>query len=102
MVPRLFQEKSRWCDSYILITHFPTSPKNREPFIFQGFRPPHFVKKGYENTFVQMVRNFYTFHLERKKTSTSGGSPQIRNGFFEISPFYLTLNRNVGSFWLNG
>ena len=50
----------------------------------------------------QMVRKFPTFRSERKKRTTSGGSPQLPNGFFGKLPFHLTLNRNFRIFWLNG
>ena len=50
----------------------------------------------------QMVRKFPTFRFERKKRTTSGGSPQFPNGFFGKLPFHLTLNRNFRIFWLNG
>ena len=50
----------------------------------------------------QMVRKFPTFRSERKKRTTSGGSPQFPNGFFGKLPFHLTLNRNFRIFWLNG
>ena len=50
----------------------------------------------------QMVRKFPTFRSERKKGTTSGGSPQFPNGFSGKLPFHLTLNRNFQIFWLNG
>ena len=42
-----------------------------------------------------MVRKFPTFRSERKKRTTSGGSPQFPNGFSGKLLFHLT-------FWLNG
>ena len=46
----------------------------------------------------QMVRKFPTFRSERKKRTTSGGSPQFLNGFSRKLPFHLTLNRNFRNF----
>ena len=46
----------------------------------------------------QMVRKFPTFRSERKKRTTSGGSPQFPNGFFGKLPFHFTLNRNFRIF----
>ena len=51
---------------------------------------------------VQMIRKFPTFRSERKKRTTSGGSPQFPNGFSEKLLFHLTFNRNFRIFWLNG
>ena len=49
-----------------------------------------------------MVRKFPTFRSERKKRTTSGGSPQFPNGFSGKLLFHLTFNRNFRIFWLNG
>ena len=49
-----------------------------------------------------MVRKFPTFRSERRKRSTSGGSPQFPNGFSGKLLFHLTFNRNFRIFWLNG
>ena len=49
-----------------------------------------------------MVRKFPTFRSERKKRTTSGGSPQFPNGFSGKLLFHLTFNRNFQIFWLNG
>ena len=51
---------------------------------------------------VQMVRKFPTFRSERKKRTTSGGSPQFSNGLSGKLLFHLTFNRNFRIFWLNG
>ena len=51
---------------------------------------------------VQMVRKFPTFPSERKKRTTSWGSPQFPNGFSGKLLFHLTFNRNFRIFWLNG
>ena len=49
-----------------------------------------------------MVRKFPTFRSERKKRTTSGGSPQFPNVFSGKLLFHLTFNRNFRIFWLNG
>ena len=51
---------------------------------------------------VQMVRKFPTLRSERKKRTTSGGSPQLSNGFSGKLLFHLTFNRNFRIFLLNG
>ena len=51
---------------------------------------------------VQLVRKFPTFRSERKKRTTSGGSPQFSNGFPGKFLFHLTFNRDFRIFWLNG
>ena len=48
-----------------------------------------------------MVRKFPTFRSERKKRTTSGGSPQFPNGFSGKLLFHLTFKRNFRIFWLN-
>ena len=49
-----------------------------------------------------MVRKFPPFHSERKKRSTSKGTPQFPNGISGKLPYFLTSNRNFRSFWPNG
>ena len=51
---------------------------------------------------VQIVRKFPTFRSERKKRTSSEGSPQFQNGFSGKLLFHLTFNRNLRIFWLNG
>ena len=51
---------------------------------------------------VQLVRKFPTFCSERKKRTTSGGSPQCSNKFSGKLLFHLTFNRNFRIFWPNG
>ena len=41
-----------------------------------------------------MVRKFPQFRFERKKRSTSEGTPQFPNGISEKLPYHLTSNRN--------
>ena len=47
-----------------------------------------------------MERKYPTFRSERKKRSTSGGSPQFPNGFSGKLLLHLTFNRNFRIFWL--
>ena len=49
-----------------------------------------------------MVRKFPPFRSERKKMSTSEGTPQFTNGISGKLPFHLTLNRNYRIFSPNG
>ena len=50
----------------------------------------------------KMVRRFPTFRSERKKRSTSGGSPRFPNGFSGQFLFHLTFNRNFRICRVNG
>ena len=49
-----------------------------------------------------MVRKFPSFRSERKKRSTSEGTPQFPNGISGKLPYYLTSNRDFRIFWPNG
>ena len=49
-----------------------------------------------------MVRKFPPFRSERKKRSTSEGTPQFPNGISGKLPYHLTSNRNFRIFWPNG
>ena len=49
-----------------------------------------------------MVRKFPPFRSERKKRSTSEGTPQFPNGTSGKLPYHLTSNRNFRIFWPNG
>ena len=49
-----------------------------------------------------MVRKFSPFRSERKKRSTSGGTPKFPNGISGKLPYHLTSNRNFRIFWPNG
>ena len=49
-----------------------------------------------------MVRKFPPFCSERKKRSTSEGTPQFPNGISGKLPYHLTSNRNFRIFWPNG
>ena len=50
----------------------------------------------------QMVRKFPPFRSERKKRSTSEGTPQFPNRISGKLPYHLSSNRNFWSFWPNG
>ena len=49
-----------------------------------------------------MVRKFRPFRSERKKRSTSEGTPQFPNRISGKSPYHLTSNRNFRIFSPNG
>ena len=49
-----------------------------------------------------MVRKFPPFRPERKKRSTSEGTPQFPNGISGKLPYHLGSNRDFRSFWPNG
>ena len=49
-----------------------------------------------------MVRKFPSFRSERKKRTTSDGTPQFPNGISGKLPYYLTSNRKFRIFWPNG
>ena len=49
-----------------------------------------------------MVRKFPPFRSERKKRSTSEGTPQFPNGISGNLPYHLTSNRNFRVFSPNG
>ena len=49
-----------------------------------------------------MVRKFPPFRSERKKRSTSEGTPQFLNGISGKLPYHLTSNRNFRIFSPNG
>ena len=49
-----------------------------------------------------MVRKFPPFRSERKKRSTSEGTPQFPNGISGKLPYHLSSNRNFRIFWPNG
>ena len=49
-----------------------------------------------------MVRKFPPFRSERKKRSTSEGTPQFPNGISGKLPNHLSSNRNFRIFWSNG
>ena len=49
-----------------------------------------------------MVRKFPPFRSERKKRSTSEGTPQFPNGISGKLPYHLNSNRNFQIFWPNG
>ena len=49
-----------------------------------------------------MVRKFPPFRSERKKRSTSEGTPQFPNGISGKLPYHLNSNRNFRIFWPNG
>ena len=49
-----------------------------------------------------MVRKFPPFRSERKKRSTSVGTPQFSNGISGKLPYHLTSNRNFRIFSPNG
>ena len=51
---------------------------------------------------LQMVRKFPPFRSERKKRSTSEGTPLFPNGISGRLPYHLTSNRNYRIFWPNG
>ena len=54
------------------------------------------------NQRVCSVRKFPPFRSERKKRSTSEGTPQFPNGISGKLPYHLTSNRNFRIFWPNG
>ena len=49
-----------------------------------------------------MVRKFPPFRSERKKRSTSEGTPQFPDGISGKLLYHLTSNRNFRIFWPNG
>ena len=49
-----------------------------------------------------MVRKLPPFHSQRKKRSTSEGTPQFPNGISGKLPYHLTSNLNFRIFWPNG
>ena len=49
-----------------------------------------------------MVRKFLPFRSERKKRSTSEGTPRFPNGISGKLPYHLTSNRNFRIFSPNG
>ena len=51
---------------------------------------------------VCLVKKFPPFRSERKKRSTSKGTPQFPNGISGKLPYHLTSNRNFWIFWPNG
>ena len=52
--------------------------------------------------FIHVVRNFPLFCSERKKRSTSEGTPQFPNEISGKLPYHLTSNQNFQTFWPNG
>ena len=100
-------ERTGWDEHWIMVRDFPKSANQRTrwrlPF---EIRFPVIVfrtlMKDWNWEIVQLVRKFPTFCSERKKRTTSGGSPQFSNRFSGKLLFHLTFNRNFRIFWPNG
>ena len=65
-----FEEKSGWCNCWIMVRDFPKIARLRLPFFYQALHPARPSRKSPGNGgFIQMVRNFPSFRSEWKKRS---------------------------------
>ena len=99
-------EGTGWNEHWLMVRDFPKSanqPNEMALTIWSSVSCYCFpLMRDWNWEIVQMVRKFPTFRSERKKRTTSGGSPQFPNGFSGKLLFHLTFNRNFRIFWLNG
>ena len=102
----LLTEGTGWNEHWLMVRDFPKSanqPNEMALTIWSSVSCYCFpLMRDWNWEIVQMVRKFPTFRSERKKRTTSGGSPQFPNGKSGKLLFYLTSNRNFRIFWLNG
>ena len=89
-----------------MVRDFPKSPNQSNEMAltisnsisFHCFR----LMRDWKLEVLQMVRKFPPFHSERKKRSTSEGTPQFPNRISGKLPYHLTSNRDFRIFWPNG